>query len=1194
QGRLVTTGRPSPTGTGLAETHYETNLAGMVTTVSTTDGWSATGNLGGQLVIQDMDYDLLGNLVHQTVGSDTETVTEQSWTYNNLGQLIDQSDALGNMTRYGYDAWDRLEFVELPELAGINASDTIDYAYNDAGHLTSITDPTGLQTVYKVNLHGDVVAAKTPNPDSSDPYQPWATTSFEYDKLGRVLRTIDPLGLQTDNEYHRTGSLSSVRQRDLTSSTVLESISHVDPLGRPYVVFHPDGSVTGYQYEGPYDQPTAITRLGADGQNRRETTHYYDSNGRLQSTLDATQAATNYEYDSDDNLKRVVRDFSQFDRLDTESWTYDNLGRMVEHLSSEGILKRNEYDPAGRLLSTTTADDTTVAYGYDASGRMSLLTDADGNPTSWIYDSRGRVTSESNASGFAQTFVYDAAGRIQQSTDRNGDSSIRDYNSAGLLQSETWWNADGTVADFLEFQYDSSGRMTQASDNDSVVDRTFNAFGSLLSESTTLVGFTGTSVIEKAYDSLNRFSERELSIGAATAFVDSLAYDSLSQLTSISRANQGSAGTGLNVEFGYDSLGRLATIDRGVTSNGTSYLMPSTQFAYYATGRIASVTHTATSSLASSLPSGAIAGTDPSTGLATINRHTNEYYDLEDHIGSFAHVRSSQRGTDGGTTTFNYGDDGQLREINTLNNGWSSQFIHTANGNRIGSLEEGETRTYDTGVDNRLLSDSVYDYQNDAEGRRIYRAEQAEDGSSGMAGGFYDNYSFDQAGHLTSITSGHAATGDFQEVSYSYDALGRRIAKEVEIYDTVALSRYSHGGQIDEDSSEGFAVGGYAERYVNDGDHVLAVLDRQGNVQEQLLHGVMVDQVLAEEKFDSASGQREEVLITLGNDQHTISDVLRWDDTSESVTAHAFIDYSAFGVERSNTDESIQPRFGYTGRERDTESDLQYNRARYLDPQTGRWISNDPIGFEAGDSNLHRYVGNSPTTATDPSGLVLVVIDGTGSKDWSVHPDGTDPNTGRRKSHSHNFYVDYVLAPGESKFFFHGPCNEATGSDSDDIFRGALKKLAGVLNKNPQQEVNIVGHSRGGYIAMELARHLQSNGYRVNFLGLYDAVDMAPGFGEAETIPSNVDYAAHALSNPSLRNRPYFNTADHGAEDLSKMTRCDIRMFRATHGGVGGAPYAGGYRGRTTPALEKNVSAEVDRWMRDRAQGAGVNIPDTP
>ena len=49
---------------------------------------------------------------------------------------------------------------------------------------------------------------------------------------------------------------------------------------------------------------------------------------------------------------------------------------------------------------------------------------------------------------------------------------------------------------------------------------------------------------------------------------------------------------------------------------------------------------------------------------------------------------------------------------------------------------------------------------------------------------------------------------------------------------------------------------------------------------------------------------------------------------------------------------------------------MQYNRARWYDPQTGRWLSQDPIGFAAGDANLYRYVGNSPTNATDPSGLV--------------------------------------------------------------------------------------------------------------------------------------------------------------------------------------------------------------------------------
>jgi RHS repeat-associated protein len=49
---------------------------------------------------------------------------------------------------------------------------------------------------------------------------------------------------------------------------------------------------------------------------------------------------------------------------------------------------------------------------------------------------------------------------------------------------------------------------------------------------------------------------------------------------------------------------------------------------------------------------------------------------------------------------------------------------------------------------------------------------------------------------------------------------------------------------------------------------------------------------------------------------------------------------------------------------------LQYNRARWYDPTTGRWISQDPLGFDAGDSNLYRYVNNQPTVATDPSGFV--------------------------------------------------------------------------------------------------------------------------------------------------------------------------------------------------------------------------------
>ncbi len=44
-------------------------------------------------------------------------------------------------------------------------------------------------------------------------------------------------------------------------------------------------------------------------------------------------------------------------------------------------------------------------------------------------------------------------------------------------------------------------------------------------------------------------------------------------------------------------------------------------------------------------------------------------------------------------------------------------------------------------------------------------------------------------------------------------------------------------------------------------------------------------------------------------------------------------------------------------------------RARWYDGETGRFVSEDPISFSAGDTNLNRYVGNGPVNGTDPSGL---------------------------------------------------------------------------------------------------------------------------------------------------------------------------------------------------------------------------------
>src|SRR5690606_37137449 len=81
------------------------------------------------------------------------------------------------------------------------------------------------------------------------------------------------------------------------------------------------------------------------------------------------------------------------------------------------------------------------------------------------------------------------------------------------------------------------------------------------------------------------------------------------------------------------------------------------------------------------------------------------------------------------------------------------------------------------------------------------------------------------------------------------------------------------------------------------------------------------------------------------------------------------ITYDSFGNVVAEANAAGGDRFKFTGREWDAEAGLYYYRARFYDPTLGRFISQDPIGFLAGDANLYRYVGNSPLTFIDPLGL---------------------------------------------------------------------------------------------------------------------------------------------------------------------------------------------------------------------------------
>jgi RHS repeat-associated protein len=76
--------------------------------------------------------------------------------------------------------------------------------------------------------------------------------------------------------------------------------------------------------------------------------------------------------------------------------------------------------------------------------------------------------------------------------------------------------------------------------------------------------------------------------------------------------------------------------------------------------------------------------------------------------------------------------------------------------------------------------------------------------------------------------------------------------------------------------------------------------------------------------------------------------------------------YDSFGKLTASTGSLVNP-FRYTARESDTETGFYYYRARYYDPGTSRFISEDPIGFPAGN-NFYAYVGNAPFQYVDPTG----------------------------------------------------------------------------------------------------------------------------------------------------------------------------------------------------------------------------------
>jgi RHS repeat-associated protein len=295
-------------------------------------------------------------------------------------------------------------------------------------------------------------------------------------------------------------------------------------------------------------------------------------------------------------------------------------------------------------------------------------------------------------------------------------------------------------------------------------------------------------------------------------------------------------------------------------------------------------------------------------------------------------------------------------------------YRYDRNGNRTNA-------GYETGANNQLLSDGVYDYAYDKEGNLIRQTE--------IATGKVTQLSWDSRNRLIAVIDQDASGTVTQRVEYRYDLYDRRIAKIV-------------------DPDGAGAQAATTERYVYDRDNIALVFDGSGQQTHRYLFGLGIDQVLAGE----SQGQN---LWALVNHQGTVTDVV--DDAGSNLN---HISYDSFGNVTDQTNPTVLFRFGYTGREADLETGFTYYRNRYT--FNGRFISQDPLGFSAGDTNLYRYTANNPVNFNDPLGLDSRILRQLFSQSHIA------PKSNSKKPSIYEFntvFPTYSAAYSAARFWFH-------------------------------------------------------------------------------------------------------------------------------------------------------------------------------
>lgn len=904
-------------------------------------------------------FDAEGRLVYSEVTGKTVMTTQgsrRSATYTDANnnsvsvsrdafdQITRKTNADGTSTTLTYDSGS-LDLKEVVDEAGVATS----LAYDSKGNLTTLRAAAGKPeeqvTEYEVNVRGEAErvlrkggananGGTDPDVDVKLAYDANGNVremvdgegkywKYEYDALGNMTRALDPLNHQWTYTYDSHGNrLTATDPNQLTSRFTY------DATDRLTTITDPRGKVHRVEYDSAGRLKNVVDPTGS------ASTREYDNAGRLTGTSDSSGQRVKFGYDNLNRMTSLVDgegNISGFDYSDVDGSDRGSaLVSRINYPTVQYLLRYNNRQQLSKIAEVVDGVTRTTQIGYDPRGAIVSSADPYGKPQSIQYDPLGRPTRGADELGHAQALAYDHRGNLIRVTDELGHATQLQYDRRDKLVKET--NALGKVTGY---QYDDAGRLEQITRANGVklnfefdpggrltTRRSFRADGSLELTDTfswdagnRLAGWTTKNAASvRTYDDANRLLSETVTVDAVS-MARQYTYHPNGQVKTFTGPD------GITLTYTYDGTGALDRLD--IPGEGSLSI----------TGRIW------TEASKTVLPGGTVQEVERDGLLKPTRMRTRSpgqaiVFDQTSTYGKRDELLS--RTTQGLQVDYAYDDAMRLLEADPSSGPTETYQLDAAN-NRLNDHVVPGTWSYDAA--NRLTGRGNVTYAYDDAGNLIRKqdASVAEPRRT-------THYAYDGYNRLVEVRDG----ADQVLSRYAYDPFGYRLSKEVT--DTGAANTGATAGK---------------RFFLQSGGGLLAELSSVGAVIQS--YGWQADRPYSTAPLFLRSGpayyyyQNDE----LGQPRQLL------DKAGNVVWSASRV--TAFGQVTIAAGSSIEQPWRLPGQYYDAETGLHYNLHRYYDTQTGRYVTEDPIGL-AGGVNRYTYVYGSPTGFIDPTGEVPLLV----------------------------------------------------------------------------------------------------------------------------------------------------------------------------------------------------------------------------